>query len=644
MLEARDAFDWQLKLDPRIRLTNLEETNSGHSLWARISLRNEPLSMLRDAEFGNTLSSLDKAAAELQDALPRHRDDFAAELVDLPNLKPVYPLAATVITKETREWAKVVIHTALSGCSVVLVDEYPARIDFALAAIASSAAEYQLSLARPKLLRLDPSSLLELAQTAPGLLTVAVTTIAMTTNPYSISTEIANLLSEIRDRGVLFSGRPEEVNTLLGSVQGHSLNPLNPVVMRVCDIDGPRLTDFVVDDAVRGFGGLSGKSFDKVVERCRSQLFELQPDDLTRLAPHVARHAVATVASSDFNIGEHLASVRDTAVDVVAKEAVVANQSTTMSLCEPSLKALFKDRLFAQDDALDELGDHLATEALTRPSHQPIRYCAQGTPGTGKSESAGLVAEFLGIPFVNIDAASLSDVHTASAQLLGAGRGIVDSNRPGVLEEAARHRHGAVVEVSDLDHAPAHVRSHVGDLFLRALETGSLQSGTGAVIPCGKLILAFTVNLPDGADERIYRPLGFHDVCHTDQGTLKADVAGQLSVLLSSALMSRLGSPILFSPLSGEAIELIVRRSVEKAMTSALNRLGYAVDGCAVEKGCVAFLRDALPRMASKPSARGIQEHVRHHCAAAVIAFHENKTSPIRIAMDGGSIVVDMAP
>ncbi len=66
-----------------------------------------------------------------------------------------------------------------------------------------------------------------------------------------------------------------------------------------------------------------------------------------------------------------------------------------------------------------------------------------GTPGTGQVD-AQLLARVLDVPFVVIDAASMSDAYTVTSQLLGSSRGIVNSYQPGRLEQVAKHHRGAV--------------------------------------------------------------------------------------------------------------------------------------------------------------------------------------------------------
>ena len=100
---------------------------------------------------------------------------------------------------------------------------------------------------------------------------------------------------------------------------------------------------------------------------------------------------------------------------------------------------------------------------------------APKAPGYGEvgEHRASLADWGRNIPYINIDAADTST--PCAAQLLGSGRGIVGSHQSGRLEQAAKHHAGAVIEVSDLDHAVPEARAAMADLFLQILETGRAE-------------------------------------------------------------------------------------------------------------------------------------------------------------------------
>ncbi len=289
----------------------------------------------------------------------------------------------------------------------------------------------------------------------------------------------------------------------------------------------------------------------------------------------------------------------------------------TRRLTDHALYGFFRESLLGQDQALKDVCCRLGSEVLTRPPHQPLRYCAEGTPATGKSESTVLLADWLGIPYINIDAASMPSSHTAAAQLLGSGRGIVGSHQSGRLEQAAKHHAGAVIEVSDLDHAVPEVRAAMADLFLQILETGEAQSATGSMFSCANLIFVFTMNLPGGQDEKVHRGIGFQQQRHNRE--IRQRVVSELKIMLSGAFLSRIGSPILFEPLVGEALVAIVARAIQAALQAAAQRLHLSIREVVVPPEAAQQVLVSLESSVTAFGARTILEHGRALAAQAIL-------------------------
>jgi ATP-dependent Clp protease ATP-binding subunit ClpA len=400
--------------------------------------------------------------------------------------------------------------------------------------------------------------------------------------------------------------------------------------------------------------GLPQSALDEMTSDALAALGGLPPAGQARILPALVRRSVtawtsgrkwATGAAAEF--AAQTAGLTETLSGLSqqprAARTPQVQQRITETLTDPSLLAYFQEHLLAQETALLALVDRLAGEALTRPPHQPIRYCALGTPGTGKSESAALLARRLGVPFINIDAASMSDYHTAAAQLLGSGRGIVGSHQSGRLEQAAKHHTGVVVEVSDIDHAVPSVQSYMADLFLQVLDMGEAQSSIGPKFSCANLLFAFTMNLPAGLDERIRQSMGFSRTPSRQEVT--AGVAAEVKSMLSGAFLSRIGTPVVFDPLEGPALAKIVARAVENAVRSAAERLGFTVVEVAVSP---ATGEAALTRLRSKLvsfGARALLEHARDLSAKAVLEWMRSapaaRSVKLGVAVDaGGDLIV----
>ena len=286
-------------------------------------------------------------------------------------------------------------------------------------------------------------------------------------------------------------------------------------------------------------------------------------------------------------------------------------------LTDPGLTTYLKTYLLGQDTAIGEQVEKLRRQVLTCPLHKPLRVGALGPTGTGKSECAALLARWLDVPFVNIDAASMPDAHTAMSQMLGSGRGIVDSDQAGRLEQVAKHHEGVVVELSDIDHAIPTVRTAVTDLALQLLQTGEAQAAKGHMFSCANLLLVFTLNLPDGKDERVFQPMGFGLTPTLDE--VRKDVRRELKRLFSTAFWGRVGDPVLFGPLEHDVRIEIVRRCLEEAAVTAMDRLCVRDVRVEASTDVAARLLTGPGAPASHLGARGLLELARQHAAYAAM-------------------------
>jgi len=206
--------------------------------------------------------------------------------------------------------------------------------------------------------------------------------------------------------------------------------------------------------------------------------------------------------------------------------------------------------------------------------------------------------------------------------LLGSGRGIVGSHQSGRLEKAAKHHTGVVVEISDLDHARNDVRSSLSDLFLQVMETGEAQSSTGAMFSCANLIFAFTMNLPGGMDENIRKGIGFNSgVSHSE---VSKRVVSEIKRMLSSAFLSRIGTPILFEPLEGEAMAVILEHAIEKAIRSAADRLLCNIREIVLEENLGLRIISSLESNVLSFGARALLEHGRSMAAKAFVELKQD--------------------
>jgi ATP-dependent Clp protease ATP-binding subunit ClpA len=169
------------------------------------------------------------------------------------------------------------------------------------------------------------------------------------------------------------------------------------------------------------------------------------------------------------------------------------------------------------------------------------------------------------------------------------------------------------------------VRAVLADLFLQLLETGEAQSAKGAPFSCANLIFCFTLNLPAGADERLRRGMGFTP-SHSLRD-LRLGVEDELKKLFSNAFLSRVGTPILFDPLSDTALAAILERGIAAALVAAARR--RRIENITVELalGLGARLLAVIAPNSLSHGARGLLEIGRTLAARAFLELIERQST-----------------
>lgn len=641
-VSSSSFFQHLSQLGEKARLSCLHDGSSEKSsLWIELKVQASPLSLLRSGAFVSELRNLAALAELLHAELPLMEND--QELLKLYKnfqdiLTPAIPLSLDGDHSERLggllSWAQEITDFLMSASSVAIDSPFSGALNLALSALALSLQEFGRSLGLLLRPSVDAKELTELARKAPGIVAIPASRLCMGTNRYEMGNEVRILVSALANanKAVVFTGRRQEIQMVFHGGQGGTNDPLAPILRSVPEAPFDILVYHEIRSAARLLGGLPQSIEAELAEEVLHGLEDITPAERNRLLRAVAIRTVnvwatgkKTVCGPAASFASAIRGLSETAAGLGpqsrATRSPEVQECYTRTMADPALLAFFRDRLLAQDEALEQLVSRLCMEALTRPLHQPIRYCAQGTPATGKSESAVLLAERLGIPHLNIDAASLPDYYTAAAQLLGSGRGIVGSYESWRLEQAAKHHAGVVVEVSDLDHASPSVRSALADLFLQVLETGEAQSSGGAMFSCANIIFAFTMNLPGGMDQAVYKGIGFnHLPSHREVGKR---IAFEIAGMLSGAFLSRVGTPVIFQPLSGEALAVIVERAIRKAVLSAADRLHSGISDVILEAGTGRKVIASMEPWVVSSGARALLEHGRAMAAGAMVELRQ---------------------
>ncbi len=630
---ARTLLAALTEVDERCRLRMGDAGDEEWSLHVVLGIDAEPLTPARSDLLLTQLTRLDKLARDIRKEIPRHETDEDLEAQYRPFAKHVDVLTPgfvddLAVPPELDAWAREALSCLVGNRCVAVAGDPELAVSTALLGLARVGQPSGHSFARltgsP-----DPADLVRLAGHIPGHLIISSTWLGLVTNEYRRAEQIRNILAGLQRHNApaIFVGTLNELQSQFHGGQGGENNPLKPVLARVPTIPVETLARFAIRLTGKDRGGLAPTAETAILDEVMQSVDSLRASDRSRLLDAVASHAVSVVTASGPaalmstpTFAGMLAGRTETLSGLSARPRVERRDTVESRYVEvlthEGIVSHLSERLVGQDAALADLADRLDAEAQTRDSHQPLRYCAQGVPGTGKSHSAELLARLLGVPYVNIDSVGLPDHHTATAQLLGSGRGIVGSHQPGRLEQVAKHHTGAVVEISDLDHANPGVRSFLADLFLQVLQSGEAQSSVGAMIDCSNLLLGFTLNLPGGRDEKVNQSLGFRDAPSRDE--VKGRVKAELKHLTSGAFVSRIGDPILFSPLDRKAWGVIAERAMVRALETAARRNHLTLGKVAIADGCGARFVKSLGPDAATYGARAILDAARLQIARAL--------------------------
>ena len=185
-----------------------------------------------------------------------------------------------------------------------------------------------------------------------------------------------------------------------------------------------------------------------------------------------------------------------------------------------------------------------------------------GPTGVGKTEMAKALAEYLfgnERHMVRVDMSEYRDGSLAVDKLIGMPRGIVGSERGGILTNQVRDNPYTVVLLDEIEKADAYVHN----LFLQVFDEGWLTDGRGKKVYFSDAIIIMTSNL--GAEElsKLTRPLGFADGGE-DFEPIRKGVVKAVENRFSPEFINRLDEVIVFSPLSLEEVNSIAALYLEQ--------------------------------------------------------------------------------
>ena len=231
-------------------------------------------------------------------------------------------------------------------------------------------------------------------------------------------------------------------------------------------------------------------------------------------------------------------------------ETVAQKESKNLSDLESGIKAA----VYGQDRAVSTLLDKIfVAQAGMKSPNKPIgSFLFLGPTGTGKTETAKVLAEKMGMELLRFDMGEYQEKHSV-ARLIGAPPGYVGyEDNAGMLITKLQEHPNAVLLLDEVEKA----HPDVMNLLLAFMDNGFVTGSNGKQADGRNTILIMTSNL--GARDNENNTIGFGDMAKTDED----DKA--VKKFFAPEFRNRLDAIVKFSKLEMPVVIQIVKKFISE--------------------------------------------------------------------------------
>lgn len=281
------------------------------------------------------------------------------------------------------------------------------------------------------------------------------------------------------------------------------------------------------------------------------------------------------------------------------------------SLDVGKLREFFDERVLGQPEAVDCLVERVAMikAGLTDPARPPGVFLFVGPTGTGKTEIAKTLAEFLFGSADRMVRLDMSEFQTPESinRILGDAEPVAESR---ALVNAVRKQPFSVVLLDEFEKASR----NIWNLFLQVFDDGRLTDRRGTTADFRHSIVIMTSNL--GAAIAVGASVGF---AHVSGQFSPAAVERAVSQAFPPELLNRIDRIVVFRPLG----QLVMRDLLRKELRSMLQRRGLRTRAWAVEwdESAIEFLlaKGFTRDLGARPLRRAVERYVLAPLALTIV-------------------------